>query len=514
MKLVSRVKGKTFLILFLIGSSAFILRWLPSFWAYLQKGKRVFLGINALVNLGDIWVYWADMMMGRQGNFLLLKEYGIDPQESFFIRLPYVYLGHLSRLFNLPVEIVYLMAAYLLSLALAFVLFHFSRLFFKKDSWQLLAVSLALLSGPLTPSLPAEAMPFLALIEPHFILAQIFLVLVFLFFLRSESSDTRKQKLKNIIYIVAAAMGLSLIHVFMNWVAVAILSAWLVVSFILWREKRNLIPLFWLVIASLPMTLYLFWLAKRSLFFQNWLDKNRLSLTPPLMLLLQLFFPLLFLFFFLKVFKTNRKALFLLVWLGVQFLFAFSPVDWRIRFNEGWWITCSFLAALGVFSLYQKWRSRGIILTLIIAPFLFISHFSLLLAEVEVIFKRQDLFSVSQAEAETWDFLLPRCDFSKIVFSNLPRSVYLPGKTGCRSALGHSHLTFDFLRRRVDLERINHGEISPVDLESFFQERGIDYVLLSQEEARIARLSEVNHLKLVFENEEFIIYQPVKETAF
>jgi len=507
-------KIKTGLSLVLIGSVAFFLRWFPILKAYLERGNRILLGVDLSLNIGDIWVYLAEMLMGKRGSFLLLKEYGVDSQEKFLIRLPYVYLGHLARVLNLEVETLYLLTAYLLTLGLALVLFRFSSLFFKKLSWRIFSVVLIMLSGPFSLGLSIEAVPFFSISEPHFVLAQICQVLIFCFFLGNGLSGSKKKKVKTLVLIFLVGLILSLIHVFLNWLIILILFFWILIFYNSKEIKEKyLIPLLILVFSSLPMSLYLFFLSKKSLFFQYWLVQNRLASGSPLLYLLELGIFLFLIPFALKLAKRNKKILFLFTWLVVQFLLLYFPVNWQRRLIEGWWITASMLASLGIFYLWIKNKQKTTILKIFCGFMIFLlafaSNFSLVVAESTFsVFGKKNAFA-SYAEKEAWDFFLSRCDFSKIIFTDFPRGLYLPAKTGCRANLGHPDLTYDFSKRLAEAENIFTGRIKTVELESFFDKNEITYVFSSQGEAEIAGFNKLSNLKLIFENKEFLIYEKV-----
>ena len=496
-----------------LGLLAFCFRWLPTFLAYFKRGERVFLGVNSLANLMDVWVYWADIMVGRKGSWLLTNQFGNGPQARFLVKPLYVWLGRLTVGMPFSVEVIYLLAAFFLSAVLGLVLFRFSSLFFKSYRSQIFTTVITLFSGAISFSLPIEAVPFLSLLEPHFILAHITLVLTFYFFLTKDLFLSQRKKVKLLVSIFLVGLILSLMHFFMNWLVLTILIFWVLFFFPSWTEKKKFVSLFLVFgFSSLPMSVYAFYLSKNPIFFRDFIKQNVLISPSPFFILSQLGVFLFLIPFSLKLAKKNKNIFLLFTWLIVHYLFIYLPVTWQRHFIEGWWIPASYLASLGIFYLWKKIEKRALSLRifwiLIIFPIFFATNFSLLLIEIYFLAPLdKGAIYVSQKEKEAWDFLLPRCSADKIIIADWPRGGYLPAKTGCRSFVGHGIQTFDYYRKRAQLKKLVKDKLTPSDLEKFFIEKEINYVFLPRSKAEKTRIREVSHMKLIFENEEFMVYE-------
>jgi hypothetical protein len=499
---------KTFVSLLVISSLAFFLRWFPTLWAYLKRGKKIFLGINSFPDLEDIFVYLANILEGKKGHFLFVNQFGSGPQGKFFLYSPYLLLGHISRILNLNPEVAYYLGAYFFTLFLTVALFLFSRLFFKSFRWRLFAVVLCLLSGGLSLALPIETTPFISLIKPHVILAHASLVLIFYSFL--SLANCPKQRVKKLtLTLLFASLLLSLIHVFMSALAIVVLIIWTFL-FTPNQEKKLLLPLKVLIFASLPISVYSLYLARNPLFSQTFISQNTIPSPAPFVRLSQLGIGLLLIPFSFSLIKKNKKIILLFLWFLIQFGFTYLPVSWQARFIGGWWIPCSFLITLAIFRFIreknQPWRI--VFLTLIVLPLLLINHFKLIFIEVFYMpFAKPSLLYVSRQETQAWNFLKKRCQFSTVLLSNPAQGMYLPAKTGCRSFIGHNIQTFDYYQKLSQVEKILSGEIGESELENFLEKEEITYVFLPQQEAQKAGLQKVKNLKLVFENEEFVIYE-------
>jgi hypothetical protein len=504
---------KTLASLLAIGSLAFFLRWLPTFWAYLKRGKRVFLGASSLFSLDDIWVYWADILVGKKGHFLFVNQFGSGPQGKFLIKPFYVFLGHFARILNLSVELSYILASFFSAFVLAGSLYFFSKLFFKEKRWRLLAVGTALLSGPLSIAVTFPAIPFLSLLYPHFILVQSLIVLVFYAFLKLEKESSLQRK--NLLNIIVFLSGffLSLIHAYMNILVIFILCIWILVSF-LFRPKRKLIsPFIIFFVASAPMLAYSFFLTKNYLFSRIFIDRNILPSPRPLKIFSQLGICLLLIPLAFKKTRKNPLVFFLFIWLIVQPLFAYLPVHWQVRFLEGWWIPVSLLSVLGFSTLYQKLKKKSLAWSLLsislIACLLFSLNLGVIFTEMFFSALLEPSLYVSHEESHAWNFLKKRCQFSTVLLSDPARGMYLPAKTGCRSFIGHGIQTFDYYRKRAQVEKLLTGKMIQAELESFIKTEEISFVFLPLISAQQAGLEKIEKLKPVFNNEEFIIYKAV-----
>ncbi|MBN1262802.1 MAG: hypothetical protein JW991_00420, partial [Candidatus Pacebacteria bacterium] len=497
---------------FLIGTGAFCLRWLPTFWAWLKRGERVFLGVYNLRNVEDIWSHWAAMYQGRAGRLLFTNPYGPEVQGRFLIYLPYLLLGRLSRLINISLETAYFLASLFLTLALALAIFKFSRLFFKNRRWCLLAAGLVLFSGPILFLFPSEAVIFLSFTQPYFILAHLCLILIFDHFLRFENLVSVKQKARSIIVILLAGLGLSLVHFFMNLLVAVILLLWLFFSFFNQSgRKTNWRPLVWFLTSSAPVSLYFVFLSQNPLFVRTWISQNIIPSFPPFLVLLWVGFIIFLIPFSFFQVKKNSKVAFLIIWFGCQFLFTYLPLRLQRRFVEGWWLSVVFLAVLGLRFIWQKNRKKSFSFQLgfLLCLFSLAGNLALVFTQFFLLADPVEDVSlyVSPAEVEAWHFLKPNCHSAELVLTDYPRGVYLPSKTGCRSFIGHPVITHDYRAKSQDWQKLFSGEWDSAKTNDFLKESKIKFVFLPHETAQKTALAGISSLKLIFKNEEFVIYE-------
>jgi hypothetical protein len=519
MKNSSSIKRfKTFFWLLAITSLAFFLRWLPTFWAYLKKDHKIFLGINTFFQAADIWVYLAAVLEGKKGHLLFVNQFGSGPQGKFFLYPPYLFLGHLARLFDLSPEIAYFLGSYFSSLALALSLYLLSTIFFKKKLWRLLTLASALFSGPLNSNLTLQSAPFLSLLFPHYLLAQTSLVLAFFSFLKIEKTTSAKKRKLLIVFIFLSGLILSLIHIFISGLIITIALLWLLISSVwekdFWQRShllKKVVPLAAFIIATLPMLVYFFTLSRSYLFSSIFIDRNILPAPPVSKNLFQfiIVFPLIP--FALKKAQQNRAVFFLFTWLIVQFLFLYFPVRWQVRFSQGSWIPVSFLAVLGFSNLSRQLEKKTsslswLVACLIVGP-LTAFNLGVILLETLSFASKEEITYVSRQETQAWEFLKIRCQFSTVLLSDPTRGIYLPAKTGCRSFIGHGIQTFDYYQKLSQVEKVLSGEMAKPEIGDFLEKEEITYVFLPQQEAQKAGFQKLENLKSVFKNEKFVIYE-------
>ncbi|MBN1263111.1 MAG: hypothetical protein JW991_02015 [Candidatus Pacebacteria bacterium] len=502
---------KNALICFLIGFLAFALRFFPTFLAWLKRGEKVFIGTNSLLTQEDVWVYLGDIMVGKKGHLLLRPLFGSGLSKPLWVKLQYVYLGHLARFLKLSPEPVMILASFFLTILLALFLYIFSRLFFSKNGWRFLAVAMVLLIAPFEGFFQAEASTYLSLLMPHFVLVHLCLILlIYLFLLKTWP----KPRAFFYFFGFLAGFFLSLVHFFMTGLVIFIF----VLGMIFWpifRKKENIYLSGLLFLVFLPFFILIMPTLINNSFFGGWDEGYRVTFSELLYNLIP-FIPLLGLSF--KPAKKDPKIAFLvLTFLTQAGLCLLLPVPAaqirsRQRFFEGAWIWVNLLSLIGFYSLWQQLR-KGIqpvylkIVFLICSPLFLSGNLGVLSAELGWIRPENVRLYATRAEALAWQFLEARCDFSQVVYASLPRGIYLPSKTGCRSFIGQRSETPNYKTEFFKQKSILAGEVGPDQLADYFKEKKIDYIFFSSRENESAGMEPVGGFREIYGNEEFVIYE-------
>ncbi|MBN1263112.1 MAG: hypothetical protein JW991_02020 [Candidatus Pacebacteria bacterium] len=505
--LPGRKKLKDLLFVFLVGTGAFSLRWLPTFLAWLKRGDKIFLGANSLINPVDIWVYWGGVLQGKVGYFLSADIYGSRGQEGLLLKMFYLSFGHLGRFLNLKVEVAYLVGSYLGTLLLAYAYYKLSSLLFRDTFWRHLAFLVALAGKPFLLRLPDEAYSaasFFILNFPHYIFDHLGIVTIIYLFLR-ENQPSKKL----LIWGLLAGFLLGLGHFFMGWLVLFLLAATMVVL-PAFRKRKNLLLILVVLAAVLTMTLLSFPTLLKSYYGLELTSSAAGTFGLKNLIWPLVFFVLLALLFLVQGKKRPWLLFFSLAPIFQLLLILSCPFVWRLRLFNSLLIPTSFLLiAVSQLIGHQLSGNKTVkkVLFIFLLAYCFVDSFYLLLSEISWIRDDNPFLYVTQSEAQAWQFLKKRCDFSQVIYADWLRGIYLPAKTGCRSLIGLKSETPDYKAGVLKQVSILSGRVNPDNLVDYFIEEGVNYIFLTHLQARSANLAAVENLNLLYENEEFVIYE-------
>jgi len=283
-------KGTWFPVL--IGMAVLLLVTVPFFYAWSVGGTEYVFG-GFLLNPLDGNTYLAKMYQGWEGNWRNQMAFSADPGEGAYINLYYLFLGHLARIVDLPLIIVYHCARLLGTALMLGMLWRFYGALLPVRRTQRLAYSLAVLGsgmgwvmipfGQITSDLwVGEIYPFLsAFTNPHFPLG---LTLALWLILPRE---TRLRPWGVVSRILISSL-ISLISPFGLVIVLTVLGGRLIYVFFdqrAWKELQILRDEFWglllVLIGGAPLMLYYVWIAAYDPVIAIWNAQN-LTLSPPL----------------------------------------------------------------------------------------------------------------------------------------------------------------------------------------------------------------------------------------
>ncbi|MEA2008811.1 MAG: hypothetical protein U9O54_06790, partial [Chloroflexota bacterium] len=166
---------------FIIGLVLILAITLPYIYAAQAGGSEHVFG-GFLMNMQDGNSYLAKMYQGWRGDWRFTLPYTAEPGAGGYIFLFYLGLGHLARILNAPLVLVFHVARILGAMCMLWALSHFYETLFQSPRRRKLAFAisalgsgvgwLALLLGNIGSDFwVAETYPFLsAYVNPHFAL--------------------------------------------------------------------------------------------------------------------------------------------------------------------------------------------------------------------------------------------------------------------------------------------------------------------------------------------------------
>ena len=485
-----------------------------------QSGGESYVFSGFLLNPLDGNSYLAKMYQGWDGNWRFHLPFTAEPGEGAYLFLFYLGLGHLARVVDLPLVVVYHLARGMGAVFLLVSMWAFFGQLFQDERSRRLAFALASLGsgmgwllvpfGAFTSDFwVAETYPFLSMYaNPHF---PIGLALVLLL-VKPGFEKTNKRRTG--IYEAAVAFFLSVVNPFgvvVSLMALGCFSVWLIYRKAPFEPvvKRALI----VAGAGLPTLIYDIWVANTDPVFRTWNMQN-LTPSPPVWDLIFSLSPALLLgglgvFFGLKKNKIqgNSRISLLILWAGFGLLSLYLPFGLQRRFMMGLFVPMAGLAALGIKYLGDMKRERYRILTFSLFLLSLPTNLIILLAAQSGIDSRDSKIFLTKGESRALSWIEANTDRDALILSSPEMGLFIPAYTGRRVIYGHPFETaYAQLEEEVVLG-FYQGRAPEEDRTAFLQDREIDVLFYGPRERAIGGLNLTPAYEPVFIEGDVILFQ-------
>ncbi len=502
---------KEFLIVLLIAVGAVSFSLLPTIYAWLSTPEGYwFTGVSSYFDPWDINAYFATMRRGVNGSWLYRDPYTPDDTRLLPTHLVYLSLGHLARIFNLPIPFVYHLASFVLGIIFLLVVYLFIRFFLRDRFWSLFCLFLisfgggfgfvGIFEGKLLPDAAwPDATVFPTLHLPHFILDQL-LFLAVLFF---SYQALTKRSWRCGFLTAALGLGLSFIHPYSLFVA-AVVAVVIFVGLWLrdrnWRRAKFLFPLLFAGVVLGGYFFQIFYLdnSQADSFFVSQPEYQT-----PSILVLTLGYGLVAVLAAVGVYRLGKEkspaAFFLLPWFLGQLLVLYLPVTWQRIMIKSFFIVVCLLAVWGMraWGLRKNWMALAMILFFSVLTNLFIQTYTVITARAgnEWVYLTSEEHGALEwlRENSSGGIVLAPLNLATMVPANSNNMVYLSYQTThFRPGTEEEGLVESFYR----------GDLPPPP--EFLRGNQIDYVIVDNDKSV---LEETEYLEEVYENGKVKIYE-------
>jgi hypothetical protein len=505
------------MILFLTCVPYWIVAWAtPKGWQF----------SGLLVIPPDGHTYLSKMRQGWAGHWLFHMAYTPEPHREVFIYTYYLLLGHLARLFHLPLVGMFHLARLIGGFALLAVLYRFlARLLPKVDERRLAFILIAATSGlgwlgmvflhtiPIDIAVPEALVPFSLFANPHFPLATA-LMLVLL-----EQVGWPRRSPFSIGWVGLTAVALAITLPFALGVVEVLLTVFLVwLSLarraIPWPQLGRFAALFF---SSAPFLAYDAWLTRTHPVIAGWSAQN---LTPaPSLLDLGLGYGLAGVGALLGAERVVRRGIrrtppgemLVFLWALVAIGLVFSPFSLQRRFLHGLHIPLGVLATLGLkrdgapsfLARYRSLVTKGVV-ALGIGGTLFTwgLHLGSALLPPDRSAMAAQHFFIRQEEATALAWLEQHATEEEVVLASPRVGLLIPSQTGARAFYGHSRETLDAENKKALAEAFFRGEIESVSPPPHF-------IFYGPSERTLGRPQGLDRYPLLFATKQVQIYRYV-----
>lgn len=519
---------KHILIFFLIAIAIIELGSIPYQIGYLsQTDDLIFRG--TYIDTADYAVHISMMQAGKLGEWAYQMRFTSEEHIPAFIRLFYIFLGHMSNWFNLEVETVFHLARWLFGFtALWSIYLLLQKIFENQTKFVYFSFFLSVLGGgigwlqiilgaPLEPISPIDFwlidayLLFSISLFPSFsftLTAMTLSLYLFLIFL-----ETQKK-----MYILLIGM-LAITTQLFNPIAFIVVDFAMAGAtlFIWWKnqkiEFKHIYALGFIAIAQAPLLLYNLFILTSDPIWSQFTTQNETLSPPPIFYFLG-FLPF-WIFAIVGIFQSIREKNSMMValstWVISGFAFAYVPVLIQRRFLLGITIPLGILAIYGFKTLIKnlpdsvnqiKKRENLFLFGYVVIASIS-SVFLILSSSLYVINRPAQLFYPSDIKnAAEW--LNKNASPNDFVLASQETSQILAQSTFLKMYFGHEMETLSFDKKEAQVKAYYENKLT----DNWLKETQADWVVYSSYEKKLNdSFNPSLNLLLVFENNTVKIYK-------
>ena len=503
----------------------------PYVYGYITRPHDTTLsGIHHLVQ-GDVNTYLSMIEDAKAGKFLFINLFTAEDQPRILFNPLWLATGWVARLLQSSALFAFHLARLALIIALIFALDRLIRLCVEGEkSRRIIMVILLFSSGfgvffnPILFNLSdiiqhptdiwvPESNTFLtAMQSPHLLASLVLLILTLTFAMESILQKSIRKAW------IAGGTGalLFLLHPFYVPTVFCVVAVWVVVLG-LSRVRIPWKPLatwFIVIICSLPVLAYFYWMYHASFPIAMWSDGNILPSPYPSMYLIG--YGLLTPFALYGAIRSFQKPALRLVtfWVIVTCLLLYAPIDFQRRLVEGLHVGISILAGVGAVDLYYRLKKRawalGVTLVMMLAIFLPLTNLQLVF---------QDIYDFSHASG--YPYFIPKADTDafawikknvpadEVIFSSFYTGNFLPAYTSHKVFIGHGPQTIFLPQKEFVTAAFFSHVVDDAWRKEFLSYWGIQYVFFGINEKGVGpyQPSSSSLFIPVYENKETVIFK-------
>ncbi|MFA6410028.1 MAG: hypothetical protein WCW26_00420 [Candidatus Buchananbacteria bacterium] len=549
-KSITKAEWKFLILLILV---LIVITTLPYFIGYsFAPSNKTYNGLHALI-AGDIPVYYSYIDQVKTGQIFLKDLFTSENQDLGTLNVWWLLVGWLAWIFNLTPLLAFHFSRILMIPIFVFVAYLFLAYFFKSVLERRVALIFTVFSSGLGAYFAnffdqlgweniipyrwpidlwlGEGIIFNTLCQTsHFIASITLTLLIFLLLLLAFEKN-------NFIYAVISgflALFYFNFHPYYFPVIFLVPGIYLLLLFI--KEKKIIWPNVWILAVtffiSLPSVFYHFWLIKSSLVVGQRAAQNVTLISPPLFVLIGFGFLwpgfVLGLYFLIKKNKFDAKLKFLLIWLIVNLVLAYSPFPFQSRYAQGIQVVLVIFTVSGIFYGLEYLKSK-------IKPktfdfwfnnsALFFILFVIFLAPSNLYNLTRDLYYFTYKPGQIGQILYLPKGFDpafvwfrsqpgqKIILASDIPARFIPGFSGQTVYVGHLHETLFAYSKVMYLTWFLKDNSQDELKYKFLLKNKIDYLFYSDYEKRLGDFNptQKDYLKSVYKNADVEIFEVIKK---
>jgi hypothetical protein len=453
----------------------------------LNSGGSVFGGF--LINPVDGHSYLAKMQQGFQGNWRFELPYTARAGSGAYLFLFYLGLGHLGRIFGMPLVLVFHIFRVLGAVFLVRVLYQFNTRLFENKRYQNtgFAVSVlgsglgwtAVLVGMFTSDFwVAEAYPFLSMYtNPHFTIGLALMIMALM--------PDRKTSLP-----VDMALGviLGIIQPFAVVIVLVVRAGCLVMQMIDRKapgkrllDSRVLFPIIAFALGGGSVLLYQYWSILADPVLSMWNAQNITQSPGFLDLAISLSPAIILAVLGAKAAWKDNQGKKLVIWAGTSLFLALIPWNLQRRFLTGIYVP---IAGISIFGLIEIERMKEILFKKTVVALLVLSiptNLIVIASGIQAAVKLDPQIYQEEFIYSALDWIGDHAAEDAVILADEEMGLLIPSRTGRNVIYGHP---FETVNAGQEIEFVR--EFFENDQEDHFYNqnilnREVDYIFLNGE---------------------------------
>lgn len=475
---------------------------------------------------GDYLIYWNYLQQAAEGHLFFENYYSSEVFTAGYF-LPFWNIISLLNVFRFAPEVLFFVAKLFGALFLVGVLYFFLRIVFKKNKFIFISLALSLFGGglglfylPFVSDVvevgleyPADLIVYEGFGYGVLMHSGLFSISVALVILIFWSFAKKFFRLKDGVLLFVSVFLLGFFHGYdLIFVSLALFLFFLYFLFqkraVAWRR---------FVIFGSAILLPLMWYAY-SYFendqFREWLFQNRVEMVSLTSFFVgyALFLP----FVVVGVYCSfkQKKSLYILLsfWTVASVGLSFIDVSFSRKMLEGVFVPFSILTVFGMdyirkFISVKITHTRKVLLSALFV-FHFLTFFFIFFSEIKIISSHVYPYFVSSEQREIFEVVASEIPEDQLLLSSPHYAQLFPALSFRRVYFADPHQTFDYARKKDEVEMFFFSEVSDENRMQFLSEKSIAYVFISKGELDRSFLRfDVDYLSVVYENSEGILFQ-------
>ena len=497
-KFLSQISKKEWKYILLITAIVTLLSLLPLILGYLNAPEgMVFMGIP--VHVTDANNHLNLALQAKEGSILFANKFTGEDVPALIFNPYHLLIGGFSALFKTSIIFAYNFFGVLFTIIFLLLVYKFIGYFTTDKKVRLIAFILIALSNGFgfwwylvdkvtgysfssVDTWLTEMNTFQSFDQPHFILSLILMLTIFIFAIRAFE----ERKIKDAVWAGVAGLILSLVHLF-DIVTIAVdLSAWFLYRQIVnkywsWKEFRTLA-----IIGALisPGVIYYAWVFLFNPAYAEWNSLNQ-TVTPPFIRIISgfgivFFFGISYIWFKRKELfcigksetRNIQPELFLAVWVVVNFILIYAPINVQRRFIMGLHIPLCILSAIVLIKFVMpiikndllKKITVWIIVIISFATTFYILSNNIYYLNNSTVGTYSNVKYLSQEDIEGLKWLDEHTNNEDVVLAPADISNYIPAVSGNKVYSGHWAQTIDYDKKSLIVKEIYTTGVVPASL--------------------------------------------------